>query len=57
MSAITNVQFENEPLPSVDEKDLYKELIEQFHEVAMERYGSKSEQVRTSAWLLGKDVY
>jgi hypothetical protein len=41
-------EFRPEPLKSVT-MDCY--------EVAMERYGSKSEQVRTSAWLLGKDVY
>jgi hypothetical protein len=52
MIADQETQRMNELLPNVDEKDLYCELIGQFHEVAVERYGPESEQARTSAWLL-----
>jgi len=39
-------------LPSVDDEAVLRELMEQFHEVAVKRYGIDSEQAEISLQLL-----
>jgi len=43
-------------LPSIEQETLLRELMEQFHKVAVTRYGSDSEQAQTSRRLLAAEA-
>jgi hypothetical protein len=52
----TNVPAERDPSPALNERELYQQLIEQFYEGSVDRYGVDSAQARMLSSRLAADL-
>jgi hypothetical protein len=52
----TNVPAERDPSPASDEREMYQQLIEQFYEGSVARYGVDSAQARILSSRLTTDM-